>query len=79
MKEEGKKYNINIKFDTAKKEAFNKEKNEKASTQVCMNVGPGVNPFLLLISNSLIKAVHLIDTKEKLKEHRKEKLENGKS
>ena len=79
MKEEGKKYNININFDTAKKEVFNKEKNEKTSTQVCMNVGPGVNPFLLLISNSLIKAVHLIDTKEKLKEQRREKLENGKS
>lgn len=75
MQDESKKYNININVDLAKKEAFNKEKNENSQTQVCMNTSPGVNPFLLLISNALIKGVHTIDEKESLKEIRKEKLE----
>ena len=44
-----------------------------------MNTSPGVNPFLLLISNALIKNVHIIDDKENLKEKRKEKINNGKS
>ena len=43
-----------------------------------MNTSPGVNPFLLLISNAVIKNVHIIDVKENLKEQRKEKLD-GKS
>ena len=77
MQEEGKKYNININFELAVKEAFNKDKVEKSETQVYMNTSPGVNPFLLLISNSLIKIVHEIDCKEKLREQRKEKLDNG--
>ncbi len=75
MQEEGKKYNININFVLATKEIFNKDKVEKSETQVYMNTSPGVNPFLLLISNALIKIVHEIDNKEKLREHRKEKLE----
>lgn len=75
MQDESKKYNININVDLAKKEAFNKEKNENTQTQVCMNTSPGVNPFLLLISNALIKGVHTIDEKESLREIRKEKLE----
>ena len=79
MKEESKKYGININFETATKEAFNKEKNEHSQTQVYMNTSPGVNPFLLLISNSLIKNVHLIDSKENLRMLRKEKIDNGES
>ncbi|MBE7704671.1 MAG: hypothetical protein E7Z90_02515 [Cyanobacteria bacterium SIG29] len=79
MKEESKKYNININLDMATKEAFNKKKNEKIETQISMNTSPGVNPFLLLISNAVIKSVHLIDTKEDLREERKEKLDNGKN
>ena len=79
MKEESKKYSININFQLEKKEIFNKSKNENATTQVSMNTSPGVNPFLLLISNALIKNVHIIDDKENLKEKRKEKVENGKS
>ncbi len=79
MKEESIKYNININIDTAQKEIFNKEKNKTIKTQVFMNTSPGVNPFLLLISNALIKNIHTIDSKENLKEIRKEKLKNGKS
>ncbi len=75
MQEESKKYSININLDMAQKEAFNKDKNEKAQTQVCMNTSPGVNPFLLLISSSVIKAVHTIDDKENLREQRKEKID----
>jgi len=74
MKEESKKYSININFDLAKKEAFNKDKKEKSQTQVCMNTSPGVNPFLILISNAFIKNVHTIDSKVNLREKRKEKL-----
>ena len=77
MKEESKKYNININLNLATRNAFNKK--GEAETQVCMNVSPGVNPFLLVISNSVIKNVHLIDNKEKLREKRKEMLENGES
>lgn len=79
MKEESKKYSININLDMAQKESFNKDKNEKSKIQVCMNISPGVNPFLLLISNSVIKNIHIIDEKENLREQRKEKLDNGKS
>lgn len=75
MKEEGIKYNININFELFQKDVFNKDKNEKSQTQVYMNTSSGINPFLLLISNALIKNVHLIDSKENLREQRKEKLE----
>ena len=78
MQEESIKYSININFLFSVKELFNKDKNEKTKTQVCMNTSPGVNPFLLLISNAVIKNVHIIDVKENLKEQRKEKLD-GKS
>lgn len=79
MQEESKKYNININLDMAQKEAFNKDKIKKSETQVFFNTSPGVNPFLIAISCSVIKCIHLIDEKEKLKEQRKEKLDNGKS
>jgi len=78
MKEESKKHNININFELGVKEVFNKEKNEKSETQVYMNTSPGVNPFLLLISNSVIKNIHEIDAKENLREQRKERVD-GKS
>lgn len=77
MKEESKKYSININFDLQKKAVFNKEKNENPQMRVCMNTSPGVNPFLLLISNSLIKNIHFIDSKENLREKRKEKITDG--
>ena len=77
MNEESKKYNININFSLNKKESFNKDKNENPQTQVCMNTSSVVNPFLLLISNALIKNVHTIDSKENLREQRKEKINNG--
>lgn len=75
MKDEGIKYNININFDLFQKEAFNKDKKEKSQTEICVNASSGVNLFLLLISNSVIKNVHIIDSKESLREQRKEKLE----
>mgnify|MGYP006916229852 CR=1 FL=1 len=79
MKQESKRYSININFDLAKKPEFNKEKIEKSATEVFLNTSPGVNPFLLLISNALIKNVHEIDEKENSRWQEKEKNENGKS
>ena len=79
MKEESKKHNININLLLDVKEAFNKKKDEKSETQVFMNTSPGINPFLLLISNTVIKHVHTIDYKENLREQRKEKITNGES
>ncbi len=79
MKEESKKYNININFDIAVKETFNKKEHDKFEHQVSINTAPGVNLFLLLISNSLIKNVHIVDSKQNLREKRKEMLDNGKS
>ncbi len=79
MKLESKRYNININFDFAQKTEFNKDKVEKTETEVFLNTSPGVNPFLLLISNALIKNVHEIDEKENLRWQEKEKNENGKS
>ncbi|MBQ3640797.1 hypothetical protein II906_02545 [bacterium] len=78
MKEEGIKYNININFEFSKKAAFNPDKVEKSQTQVFLNTSPGVNPFLLLISNTIIKNVHSIDIKQSLREIRKENIENKK-
>ena len=75
MKQESKKFSININMFFDKKEVLNKQKNEISKTQISMNTSPGVNPFLLLISNSFIKNVHLIDEKENLRETRKEKLQ----
>lgn len=75
MKEEGKKYNININFAIYQKDVFNKDKNEKSETQVYMNTSSGINPFLLLMSNAIIKNVHIVDSKDNLREQRKEKLE----
>ena len=79
MKEESKKHNININLLLAIKETFNKKQEEKSETQVFMNTSPGINPFLLLISNTVIKHVHTIDYKENLREQRKEKVQNGES
>lgn len=79
MKEESKKYSININFELAYKEEFNKEKNKESKTEICMNTSPGVNLFLILISNAVIKNIHNIDAKENLRNSRKEKIENGKS
>lgn len=77
MKEESLKYNININLILETKEIFNKKKNEKSETQIYMNTSPGINPFLLLISNTVIKNIHIIDSKENLREQRKEKVING--
>ena len=79
MKLESKRYSININFDLARKPEFNKEKIEKTQTEVFLNTSPGVNPFLLLISNALIKNVHEIDIKESKRWNKKEIEENGKS
>ncbi len=77
MKLESKRYSININFDLAVKPEFNKDKAEKSETEVFLNTSPGVNPFLLLISNALIKNVHEIDEKEHSRWQEKEKNENG--
>ena len=79
MKEESKKHNININLLLDTKEVFNDKKLEKKQTQVCMNTSPGVNPFLLLISSEVIKNIHEVDNKDRLREKRKEKLDNGES
>lgn len=79
MKDESRKYSININFDFQKNITFNKDNIKESKTQIYMNTSPGINPFLLVISNAFIKNVHEIDSKEKLRELRKEKLKNGKS
>jgi hypothetical protein len=78
MSEESKKYSVDINLDMTQKAAFNKDKNEKKQTEVFINVSSGINPFLLLISNSVIRTIHIIDEKENLREQRKEKI-NGES
>ena len=75
IKELSKKYNININMNFTKKEALNKDKTKQSQTKISMHTSPGVNPFLLLVSNSVIKIVHEIDQKQNLIEARKEKLE----
>lgn len=77
MREESKKYNININLDMAQNEKFGENQKQGRQTKVCLNTSPGVNPFLLLISNSVIRCIHIIDEKEKLREHRKEKSNNN--
>lgn len=79
MKLESRKHNININIACAVKEAFNKDKLPEAQTKVFLNTSPGVNPFLLIISNALIKNVHEIDIKENLRWKQKEAEENGES
>lgn len=78
MKDLSRRYNIsmNIIFDI--KEEFSKDKNKESKTCISMNTSSRVNPFLLLISNSVIKNIHDIDEKESLIELRKEKMSNGK-
>lgn len=75
MKEESKKYSININLEYTQKSVFNKDKKEVSKTQITMNTSPGVNPFLLVISNAVIKNIHSVDEMENLREVRKEKLE----
>lgn len=77
MREESKKYNININLEMAQNEKFGENQKQGRQTKVCLNTSPGVNPFLLLISNSVIRCIHIIDEKEKLREHRKEKSNNN--
>ena len=79
MREESKKHNVNISINHLAKEAFNKEKNEEEQIKVCVNISSKVNPFLLLISNAVIKNVHTIDGKESLREERKERMSDGES
>ncbi len=79
IKEERKKYSININLNLEKKETYNKKKNEYSKPEITMNVSPKVNPFLLLISNSVIKYIYIIDQKENLKIERKMLINNGKN
>lgn len=79
MKEDSKKYNVNINIDTEIEKNFNKETIKQEKIQISVNVSSKVNPFLLLISNALIKNVHTVDEKQNLINQRKEKLDNGKN
>ena len=73
IKEESKNYNVqsNISIDTKESLTTNPE---NAQTQVCMNVSPGVNPFLILMAGSVIKAVISLDNSDSLRQTRKEML-----
>lgn len=80
MKEESRKNNININITFSKKASFNRKiEEELKKTQVCMNTSPGVNPFLILISSAVIRHVHFIDSKDSIRELRKERMDNGKN
>lgn len=74
MKEESKKYNVHISCSTSVKSEFDKEKAKTSKTKVFINSAPGVNPFLILMSGALVRHVHALDEKERLKEERKEML-----
>lgn len=74
---DSKKYSIHINVEMGSKEEFKPK--DGAKFEIFMNVSSQVNPFLLLISNTIINHLHIIDTKMSLDEKRKEKINNGKS
>ena len=49
-------------------------KMQENQTKISMNVSPGVNPFLILMANSVIKTVMTIDNSDNLRQTRKEML-----
>lgn len=74
LKQESKDYNVNTGIAFEEKENFNKEKKEFAQTQVSLNTSPGINPFLILMSFSVIKIIIGIDKSDSLRQTRKEML-----
>lgn len=68
------KFNVPINFEAKVQESKPKEKNEERKMKIFMNTSPGVNPFLLLIANSVLNIVHKIDDMDSLREKRSQQL-----
>lgn len=68
-------YNVQTGIVFEEKQTFSKEKQLTQNTQVSMNTSPGVNPFLILMAQAVIKTIIGIDKNYSLRETRKENLE----
>ncbi|MBR6162540.1 hypothetical protein IKQ26_01440 [bacterium] len=68
------KFNVPIKFESKIQENAPKEKNEERKMKIFMNTSPGVNPFLLLVANSVLNIVHNIDDMNTLREKRSRRI-----
>ena len=71
LDEKSVKFNVPINYEAKIQENQPKEKNEERKMKIFMNTSPGVNPFLLLIANSVLNIVHKIDDMDSLREKRK--------
>lgn len=68
------KFNVPINFESKVHENATKYKNEERKMKIFMNTSPGVNPFLLLIANSVLNIVHNIDDMDTLREKRSQRI-----
>ena len=68
------KFNVPINFESKVHESAVKYKNEERKMKIFMNTSPGVNPFLLLIANSVLNIVHNIDEMDTLREKRSQRI-----
>ena len=68
------KFNVPINFESKVHESATKYKNEERKMKIFMNTSPGVNPFLLLIANSVLNIVHNIDDMDTLREKRSQRI-----
>ena len=73
LDEKSMKFNVPINFESKVHETP-KAKNEERKMKIFMNTSPGVNPFLLLIANSVLNIVHNIDDMNTLREQRSKKI-----
>ena len=74
LAEKSVKFNVPINFEAKVQENMPKEKNEERKMKIFMNTSPGVNPFLLLIANSVLNIVHKIDDMDSLREKRSQQI-----
>ncbi|MDD3237247.1 MAG: hypothetical protein PHV37_04040 [Candidatus Gastranaerophilales bacterium] len=68
-------YNVQTEIAFEERENFSKTKEDKTKTEVTLNTSPGVNPFLILMAQAVIKTIIGIDKNYDLTESRKEKLD----
>lgn len=73
MNEEAVNYNVQASISANVIEDTKKEIKD-SQAQISMKVSPGVNPFLILLANSVIKIVTAIDNSDKIRQARKEML-----
>lgn len=75
IRDESESYNVQTGILFEEKTNFGSEKVENVKTEVSMNTSPGVNPFLILMAQSVIKVIISIDKNYSLKETRKKYLD----